>query len=575
MGSAVERGAMSPWVVCRLVPDAISAGTGGEEHVLRPSERAHGAHPSGPPGAAVGRERTPAATRLDAGLAVAIGVAFAYAVAFATLAIVKHLTFHSNAYDLGLQHHVVWNTAHGRWFEYTYMVAFNPGLVNHLGDHVNLILLPIAALYWLHDGPETLLVVQAALVASGFVPLFLVARRRLGSGGPALLLATLYLLHPGLQATLLFDFHPIALAAPLFLWAYHFADAHRGGWLAAATALLLATQENAGLVVALLGVLLLIERRRRAGAILLACGVAWFALCFFVVLPALNPGTGSNAFARYRHLGETWWQIALHLLAHPREAAASAFDAGGRAYLWSLLAPFGLVSLLAPEVLLCAASETALNLLSDFPAQRTIDYQYASVIVAVGALAAVVGTARAARFASARAGVDATRVAWGLAVWAVLASVVFQAHTYGNLRAAGREYAGAYADSAHARAGRRLLERIPPNDPVSAQGTVAPHVSRRPRVYVFPTVADAEWVILDETANPFPVHLLPVPGMTPEESYREYVRRLTAGGEFVASAQTDGWLLLHRVHTASPAAATRGAAPAAGDGAGGEDEGGR
>lgn len=492
----------------------------------------------------------------DGALALAIVLALAWAAAFAALAVRKHLSFHSSAYDLGLQQHVVWNTAHGRWFQYTYMVAFNPDLVNHLGDHVNLILLPIAALYFIHDGPETLLVVQALAVASGMVPLFLVARRRIGRDGPALALASLYLLHPALQAALLFDFHPIVLAAPLFLWSYFFAIVRRDGWLVVATVLLLATQENAALVVALLGVLVAIGGRRRAGAALFAAGVAWFVACFFAILPALNPGVGSNAFARYRHLGESWSEVITRVLLHPVEVVAQVLDANGRAYLGALLVPFGFVSLLAPEILLCAASELALNLLSDFPAQRTIDYQYTSVIVAVAALAAVVGAGRAARFASARLGMPRAAIAWSLAAWAIVASIVFQARSYGTIRALGHEYDGVYADSAHVQLGHAMLARIPADAAVSAQGTIAPHVSRRPRVYVFPTIADAEWVALDQHANPFPVHLIPLPGLTPEESYREYVHRLTASGDFATVADTDGWLLLRRVRP-----------PAAGDGA--------
>ena len=493
----------------------------------------------------------------DGALVLAVVLALAWAAAFAVLAVRKHHSFHSNAYDLGLQQHVVWNTAHGRWFEYTYMVAFNPDLVNHLGDHVNLILLPIAALYPLHDGPETLLVVQALAVASGMLPLFLVARRRIGCDGPALVLASLYLLHPALQAALLFDFHPIVLAAPLFLWSYFFATARRDGWLVVTTVLLLATQENAALVVALLGFLVAIEGRRRAGAALVAAGVAWFATCYFALLPALNPGVGSNAFARYRHLGDSWSAVLAHVLLHPVEVATGVLDASGREYLRALLVPFGFVSVLAPEILLCAASELALNLLSDFPAQRTIDHQYASVIVAVVALAAVVGAGRIATFAGARLGLPRAAVAWSVAAWALAACAVFQVRSYGTIRALGPEYEGVYSGSDHARLGHEVLAQIPHGVPVSAQGTIAPHVSRRPRVYVFPTIADAEWVALDQHANPFPVHLLPISGSTPDESYREYVRRLTASGDFAIVADADGWLLLRRVRPPAALEATK------------------
>lgn len=280
------------------------------------------------PGIGKSRAEPSVESRVPLGLGLALVLAAAWAVELGGLGILRHLSFQSNAHDLGFQHHVTWNTAHGRWFEYTYMVAFPPHSTNHLADHVNLILLPIAALYWIHDGPETLIVVQALLVASGMIPLFLVARRRLGADAPALLLASL---------------------------------------------LMLATQENAALVVAMLGVVLLLEGLRKVGAALFAAGLAWFATCFFVILPALNPG-GSNAFGRYRHLGRSWLAVGQALVADPTILLERMFGPEGRAYLRGTFLPFGGTSLLAPDVLIAAASEIALNLLSSFAPQRSIEY---------------------------------------------------------------------------------------------------------------------------------------------------------------------------------------------------------
>lgn len=405
--------------------------------------------------------------RETAGFHFTLIAAAVWSCGLATLGILRHLSFHSNAYDLGLKQHVVWNTAHGRWFEYSYMVAFPPHLTNSLGDHVNLILLPIALLYWLYDGPETLIVVQAFVVGSGLIPLYLVARRRVGADIPALLLASLYLLHPATQAAVLFDFHSIVLCAPLFLWAYWLAHTGRSICLAATVVLMLATQENAALVVAMLGLVLLLEGRRRPGSALVLAGLSWFAICFFLVLPSLNPH-GSNAFGRYRHLGDTWLEVVRHLVSHPGVVLESFAGPQGRAYLQSVLLPFGYLSVLAPEILIGAASELGLNLLSAFPPQRAIDFQYASVPVAVGALAAVVGAARLANWLGRLGRFRRSSVATGLAACALVASLALQRFRYGLPPALANARTTYAFDSAHAQAGRALLRRLPPDVPVSA-----------------------------------------------------------------------------------------------------------
>jgi hypothetical protein len=110
-----------------------------------------------------------------------------------------------------------------------------------------------------------------------------------------------------------------------------------------------------------------------------------------------------------------------------------------------------------------------------------------------------------------------------------------------------------YAQTEHARIGKQMLAMIPRDATVSAQGTIAPHLSSRETIYVFPTVREAEYVVLDTTANTFPVHLQLLPDRNPEQSYREYVRRLSDGDYALLSA-ADGWMLFRRKRPGAAAA---------------------
>ncbi len=485
------------------------------------------------------------AGRRDTGLMAAWLIALISGGLFGTLAVLQHLAYNTHAFDLGLQHHVVWNTYKGEWFRYTYMVGFNPLLTNHLGDHVQLILLPISWLYFIYDGPETLLVIQAVVVASGIVPLFLLGRHWVGYDGPALLLACLYALHPGIQAAVLFDFHPITLAGALLLWAYYFFATQRNisGWLA--TLLFISCKENLALTVVLFGVHWLLRRRQRLGLGLVVLGTVWFGLCFFVILPHFNPGVGSNAFSRYRYLGDSWASVLTRLVREPQLLWQRLRDPVSVAYLKSLWMPFGLLSLLSPLTLAISASELGLNLLSSFDAQRTIDYQYGVVIIAVSALAAV----RSVGWFSGLIRTNGKRQlavagACVAAACAVMASIGSQVAAYGGLRMLSPSYLDRFVRTPHDALGLRLLTLIPERAPVSAQSDLAPHVSSRSKVYVFPTVADAEYVLLDAKSTIFPVHLFPIDGLSPEEAYLEYIRRLLIEDSYILADEVDGWMLL-------------------------------
>ena len=72
-----------------------------------------------------------------------------------------------------------------------------------------------------------LLVAQAVAIALGALPVFWLARKHLGSERAALGFALAYLLYPPTQWLTLNEFHPVALACPLLLFAFWYLDEDR------------------------------------------------------------------------------------------------------------------------------------------------------------------------------------------------------------------------------------------------------------------------------------------------------------------------------------------------------------
>jgi uncharacterized membrane protein len=64
-----------------------------------------------------------------------------------------------------------------------------------LGVHADPFLALLAPLWWLWPSPLMLLVAQIVAVASGALPVYWLARKRLGSGGAAAGFAAVYLLY--------------------------------------------------------------------------------------------------------------------------------------------------------------------------------------------------------------------------------------------------------------------------------------------------------------------------------------------------------------------------------------------
>src|ERR1700704_3553054 len=77
---------------------------------------------------------------------VAFGLAAAYFLTYSALSVLRHESYHSYGFDLGLFDQVIWNTTQGRPFEST-MGHGIPVPHSHLGDHFSPILWLLVPFY--------------------------------------------------------------------------------------------------------------------------------------------------------------------------------------------------------------------------------------------------------------------------------------------------------------------------------------------------------------------------------------------------------------------------------------------
>ena len=87
-----------------------------------------------------------------------------------------------------------------------------------LADHMELIDWAVAPLLRLHEGPATLLFVQASALASAVFPLFWLGRRVLESAARGSRWRCAWLLAPDLHLGVMFDYNPTQLGAAALIW---------------------------------------------------------------------------------------------------------------------------------------------------------------------------------------------------------------------------------------------------------------------------------------------------------------------------------------------------------------------
>ena len=453
----------------------------------------------------------------------------AFAAGFGALSVLRHLAFNTGRFDLGNMVQAVWSTAHGDPLEVT---GLQGQQFSRLGAHFDPILAAFAPLWWLWPEPAMLLVVQAIAIALGAVPVFLLARKHLGSERAGAGFALAYLLYPSTQWLALNEFHAVALATPLLLAAFWFLDEDRLVPFAVVAAAATLTKEHIGLAVAALGVWYAVARgRRRAGAVIAGAGTAIAAVAIVIVVPHFAP-TGSSPFeGRYRAVGGDPLGIAETLVTDPLRVLGEMFDGHGVPYLLELVLPLAALPLLAPLAAATALPELLANLLSTTRTQQSIHFHYTAAAIPGLVAAAIFGASRLRT----RRDVPAALVLVALASNYVLGAIPLWRSFPGGEELGGREH----VVTAHDRVTARALRLVPDDAVVSATNSLGAHLSGRERVLSFPVIADATWIAADETRPGYRDRIAPL-------ATSERLRRLRLDSRWRIVFDEDGVTLFRR-----------------------------
>jgi uncharacterized membrane protein len=430
----------------------------------------------------------------------------AYTIVFSYYTILRHYSFGSGAYDLGIYENLLWRTLnYGDFLKsvpdpigptgYFFSVHFSPILF---------LLLPIYAVY---QAPETLLIFQSFILALGAYPLFLLARRELKREAAGVVFAVAYLLYLPLHGVNWFDFHTQALLPVLFLFAFLYFKEEK--WLKFFVCITLALMVNEVIpaIVIFFGLYGLWVNRKtwlnrefiqklnvRAltmnksvlySAITVILGFSWFLLAIGVI----------------RYFDQSGVQVGpwSDLFSNPiraLEAAINPADVKLSYILWTF-GPLMFLSFLDPPSLFIAAPWFLAAFLAVYPNPyiAAVGYQYPAQILSFVFISAVYGAkylvanSRILRF-QLKIPHMPNRLSMILA--AVLMVSIFSSVMLSPLGVANEKPQVTLRDKVLG----DIINLIPSNASVSTQNELQPHLARRLNCYPYPK-GDVEYVLVD------------------------------------------------------------------------------
>ena len=291
----------------------------------------------------------------------------------ASVCIVRYVVYYAPTYDFGIFANMFDNMLETGL---PLTTCERDGLTSHFSVHISPIYYLILPLYALCPRPETLLVIQAAAVVSGCVPIWLIARKKTGSYAAAAVFSVVYLLYPAFSCGAYFDFHENKFLAPLILWALWFCENKKRIPMYLFLLFTAMVKEDASVYTAVVGLYMFFGKKERLhGALVFGGSLAYF---FGAVALLGHIGEGGQ-FWRYGNIASgSLTDIITAVFLNPMRVVSECVGEDKVKFIFQMLFPLlGLplfskkasrYFLLIPFVLV--------NLMPDYVYQHDIGYQY-------------------------------------------------------------------------------------------------------------------------------------------------------------------------------------------------------
>ncbi len=312
-----------------------------------------------------------------------ISVAFFLFVSIWTVARVR--TFSSPTYDFGIFAQMFYNMKESGLPMTT---VERDGLLSHFAVHFSPIYYLMLPFYCLFPKPETLQILQAAVITSSVIPLWLIGKHHGLSGLQRTLLCSLLLLFPAFSGGTSYDIHENCFLTPLILWLFYALDRRKYLLVAISAVLTLMVKEDSAVYVAVIALYVILKTSLRykkggwrdllAGGILLYISLRYF---FAVTGYLAESGDGVMTY-RYNNFifdsSDSLFTVVKAVILNPMKAVYECFDPEKLPFIAQTLLPLLGLPLLTRrfERYILLIPYILLNLMSDYQYQHDIFFQY-------------------------------------------------------------------------------------------------------------------------------------------------------------------------------------------------------
>ncbi|RQO31988.1 hypothetical protein DBR32_04085 [Taibaiella sp. KBW10] len=430
----------------------------------------------------------------------------AFFIVYSSISLVNHYNFRTFALDLGMFNQALYAYSRGLAAPYTLDPS---GIISpFLATHFSPITILYTPFYYLF-GSYTLLLVQICSILSGAYGTYKLSMQLTRDNHKASLLILMqFLMTWGIFSALAFDFHNNVVGAMLVPWLMYYFVKGSTRPLLLVTLLLLMTQETMALWVPFIfcGLLLnfkSIWTRKQLLFLYLPIIIGSIAYALFIiiyVMPMLQEQQQNLQLTRYSHLGATAADIVQHIIVHPADTIKLLFTniLDDRAYDFiktefyiALLLSGGIFLCLRPAFLIMLIPLLAQKMLSNNYAfwGTNVQYSIEYIPLACAATISFFSTRKARKNTILYVSLFATIVT----TIRLLDTRVAKWYLPENTRLYQAAHYRSFVNNQEV---YQTLSLLPAQVPVSTSSRLAPHIANRMKLYHFPVVKDAAYIVL-------------------------------------------------------------------------------
>jgi uncharacterized membrane protein len=418
-------------------------------------------------------------------LLVVIAAALFYGGFVGTMAQRLHHRLGTASFDLGYYDNLFFNSLHGHPMRCA-AGMIPPTNWSAMRGHAELTTFLLLPLYALQPRADTLLWIQAFLIGSGAIPIYLLASRHI-SRIAAMVVALCYVLYPALQSANLYDFHMQPIAAVCIFWTLYFIDKRQYLPFTVMFILALGCREDISIGLATVGTVMLLSSYRPVlGLVMAGLSSAYFVVVRFYVMPKFGDWWFQDIYKDLFPQGDpTFGGVIKSMISNPLFVLGTIFTKEKLEYVLKLMIPMAFLPFRKTwlwVVLIPGMLSTVLT--TGYGPTVSTTFQYVLHWVAYGFPAAVVALIlihkehgrirQAAAVATMLVGTLAASYNWGL---------MFQRHSFHAGFGAPDLSPLKPEDWARLSRIRSLIAQIPPDVPIAASEWEHPQISNRLTAY--------------------------------------------------------------------------------------------